>query len=166
VSLEGTATFASPINLGAGLDSSPDPSMMWPSATIRECGKIARTLPLLTVDNTFEDLRLHFSVWSNIHEALVLNEYLDMPKNCDNLTAAPAIRLACLYWNGLLISSESTGPSSIAVAGTTLYDAGPAILGELNAIFDKNGQDLRRKLDVIQPTSFAPVHLTKVVRNA
>jgi hypothetical protein len=67
----------------------------------------------------------------------VLNEYLDLPKNCDNLTAAPAVRLACLYWMRRLISSESTGPSSIALAGTTLYDAGPAILRELNAIFDR-----------------------------
>lgn len=130
VALEVPASSASPINVIDVVGSCPDLCLAWPFATIRESRNIARTLPLLPISSNFEELRLHFSVWNNVHEAIVVNEYLKMPKNCDSLTAASAVHLACLYWMRRLVSAESSGPSRVAVAG-------PTILHKLNTIFDK-----------------------------
>ena len=112
-------------------------SAAWPFVTLRECRKIARTLPLIPADNHSEQLRLHFSFWNSVHEAKLLNDFLDLPQDCDNLTGLAAVYLSSLYWKRRLVSSESVGPSKLATQGTTLYEAGPVILKALNAILDR-----------------------------
>lgn len=125
-------------------DSTAMPNSPWPFTKIRESRSIARTLLLLPIDSHTEEARLHFSVWNNIYEAKLLNDIIDLPKESDSLSAPPAVYLACLYWLRRSLSSESAGPSKIAVAGTTLYDAGPMILRELNAILDRERGRNRR----------------------
>lgn len=112
----------------------------WPFTTIQETRNIARILVLLPTGSDLDAARLHFSVWNSIHEARLLNHLLDTPNDANCLTSPTAVYLACLYWLRRLLSSESTGPlktAAQAVPGTTLYDAGPAILRKLNAIDDR-----------------------------
>jgi hypothetical protein len=108
----------------------------WPFARVRESRNIARTLILLPVASNTEMARLHLSAWNSIHEASLLNGILDMLKKTDSLNALSAVHVACLYRLRRALSSETIGPSKIAVQGTMLHDAGSVVWRILTVFHD------------------------------